>query len=712
MPEPVDARQRYVPGLDGLRALAVLAVIAYHVEVPWLPGGLLGVGVFFTLSGYLITDLLLAAHERTGSLGLRTFWLRRARRLLPALYVMLVVVVAWVTVARPGELAALRGQVVAALLYVSNWWLIVHHVSYFARFGPPSPLGHLWSLAIEEQFYLVWPWLLLLGLEVLRRRRWLVLATLALAAASSIEMALLYHPGFDPSRVYDGTDTRAAGLLLGAALAMVWPSRRLRQDVSRAARWVVDGVGLVGLVAVGVLMVTTTQYSPFLYRGGMALLAVATSLLVAAVVHPASRLGRALGWRPLRWLGERSYGIYLWHYPVIVLTSPAIDRGFDLPRAFAQVMASIALAALSWRFVEEPIRHGALGRVAARAQTGWRAARPHGTLPWVAALAAVAIAAVAGTGLAGGAGALGSLTAATQGGRQAVATGAAQGGREVVATGAAQGGREAVPTGAAVGGREAVATGAAQGGREAVPTGSAVGTAPTEIARDARGHRPRSGKGSSGAASSATGSFETSCRSVVEIGDSTSEGMVSPDYLPDPAQRLGARLAAVGATRQIFEISGGRSIVETLPGQRNAYEVASSLVSSGYHGCWILALGTNDTADVAVGSPVHRRTRIAWMMAVTKGEPVLWVNVVTLLATGPYAEADMRRWNEDLLAACRQYPNMRVYNWAAVVQPSWFIDDGIHYTSFGYAKRALGIADALATAFPAEGAPPPSCLVG
>ena len=710
MPEPVDARQRYVPGLDGLRAIAVLAVIAYHVQAPWLPGGLLGVGVFFTLSGYLITDLLLAARERTGNLGLSTFWLRRARRLLPALSLMLVVVVAWVTVVRPGELAALRGQVVAALLYVSNWWLVLHHVSYFARFGPPSPLGHLWSLAVEEQFYLVWPWLLLLGLKVLRRRRWLVLATLALAAASSIEMALLYHPGFDPSRVYDGTDTRAAGLLLGAALAMVWPSRHLREDVSRAARWVVDGFGVVGLLAVVALMVATTQYSPFLYRGGMALLAVATALVVAAVVHPAGRLGRALGWRPLSWLGERSYGIYLWHYPVIVLTSPAVDRGFDLPRASVQVGASILLAALSWRFVEEPIRHGALGRVMARVRAGWSSARPHGTLPLAGALAAMAVVVVAGMGLAGGAGALGSLTAAVRGGRQtAVATGAqlGTGPSEIVG---GSGGSGVPPLSARTGG--VISSRAGVGASTATTRAGTSEKGSASRAVTGGGPGATTGEGSSSTVRPAAGPLQTSCRSVVEIGDSTSAGMVSPDYLPDPAQRLGARLAAVGATRQIFEISGGRSIVETLPGQRNAYEVASSLVRSGYHGCWILALGTNDAADVAVGSPVHLWTRIAWMMAVTKGEPVLWVNVRTLLSTGPYAEANMQRWNEDLLAACRQYPNMRVYNWAAVVQAGWFIDDGIHYTSLGYAERALGIAGALATAFPAHGSPAPSCLVG
>src|SRR5580692_3677136 len=201
MPEPVRGGQRYLPGLDGLRALAVLAVVAYHLGLSWVPGGLLGVGVFFTLSGYLITDLLLGQHAQTGSLQLTDFWLRRARRLLPALFVMLAVVVTWVALLHRSQLAGLRGAVAAAATYVSNWYLIGEHTSYFARFGPPSPLGHLWSLAVEEQFYLVWPWLLLAGLAVVRPRRGtgsraaagtgaagrygLAVVTLALAGASA-----------------------------------------------------------------------------------------------------------------------------------------------------------------------------------------------------------------------------------------------------------------------------------------------------------------------------------------------------------------------------------------------------------------------------------------------------------------------------------------------------------------------------------------------
>ena len=331
MPEPLRPSQRYMPGLDGLRALAVLAVIAYHLEFGWAQGGLLGVGIFFTLSGYLITDMLLAQVDR-GGVRLAAFWLGRARRLLPALFLMLAVVVTWVTVVGPAQPPQFREAVGAAALYVSNWQLILQHVSYFARFGPASPLNHLWSLGVEEQFYIVWPLLLPLGVRLIRERPTaaglrprLAVATLILAAASAVEMWLLYRPSFDPSRIYFGTDTRAFEILAGAALAMVWPSARLRGDISRGARRTLDCLGAIGLLAICVLIVQTSQYSAFLYRGGFVLLALATVLLLAALVHPAARLGAVLGVAPLRWIGVRSYGIYLWSVPIIVLTTPAFE---------------------------------------------------------------------------------------------------------------------------------------------------------------------------------------------------------------------------------------------------------------------------------------------------------------------------------------------------------------------------------------------------
>jgi hypothetical protein len=189
---------------------------------------------------------------------------------------------------------------------------------------------------------------------------------------------------------------------------------------------------------------------------------------------------------------------------------------------------------------------------------------------------------------------------------------------------------------------------------------------------------------------------------VVHIGDSTSDGLVSDDYLPNPQQRIGAQYAKVGATRMITEISGGRSIVETIGKQANAYDVAKQLVAGGYRGCWVLALGTNDTADVVVGSGVSRAARIQKMMSVIGNQPVMWVNVKSLVASGPYAEPQMQLWDAALTQACPRYPSMRVYDWAGVAQNRWFISDGIHYTSAGYAARSADIAHALAEAFPAQ----------
>ncbi len=369
MPRPVEGTSPYLPGLDGIRAIAVLAVIAFHLNFGWAGGGLLGVQVFFVLSGYLITDLLVAEYRRHAGINLPQFWIRRARRLLPALLVMLFVVVGWATLFDRVQLTALRSDLVPSIFYVSNWWFIFHHVSYFDRFGPPPILLHLWSLAIEEQYYLIWPFFVLAGLHWLKRRRTLIVLTLAAAAASALEMALLFSPNGDPTRVYDGTDTRAFALLIGAALAFALPRNRTFIPVTNKARLWLETAGGVALAGIFLMFWLTNQYQAFLYRGGMVLLAVLTALVIAVTVHPGTRMNAALGWDPLRWIGERSYAIYLWHYPVIVLTTP-LNAPPSLMRATLQIGASIGLAALSWRFVEEPIRHGALER-------GWRRVRAY-----------------------------------------------------------------------------------------------------------------------------------------------------------------------------------------------------------------------------------------------------------------------------------------------------------------------------------------------
>lgn len=357
MSKPLQ-EHRYMSGLDGLRAFAVMAVVLYHLNIDWAPGGLLGVGIFFVLSGYLITDILAGQWERHRRFDLVDFWIRRARRLLPAMFAMVILVVLWCLVVDHSRLPALAGDVPAALLYVSNWWFIFHKVSYFESFGPASPLGHLWSLAVEEQFYLIWPLLLALGLKFLPKRINLAGWILSLAAISALLMAVLYEPGSDPSRVYYGTDTRIFALLIGASLAIVWPSAKLKARVSNQARTVLDVVGVGTLFLLGWMIWHTNEYQPFLYRGGMVLIAIITALLIAVLAHPASRLAIVLGCKPLRWLGKRSYGLYLWHFPVITLsTSQVSTTEPSIIKSIIQVAVSLLLAELSWRYVEQPIRY-------------------------------------------------------------------------------------------------------------------------------------------------------------------------------------------------------------------------------------------------------------------------------------------------------------------------------------------------------------------
>ena len=269
---------------------------------------------------------------------------------------------------------------ISAVFYINNWQQIFADVSYFARFEAEGPLDHLWSLSVEEQFYIVWPFLLLAGVKLVHERPLpsgvrprLALLTIAGAIVSSILMLVLYEPSLDPSRLYFGTDTRAAALLFGAALAMVWPSRKLSRKITPQARNMLDGLGVAGLLIIALMIWRTGELSSFLYRGGFVILSLATVMALMPLTHPACRLGTWLGFRPLRWVGVRSYGIYLWQTPMIVLTSPQGIHDDNLVRSLLQVAAIFAVAALSWHFVEEPIRHGAIGRFFARRRAvGWK----------------------------------------------------------------------------------------------------------------------------------------------------------------------------------------------------------------------------------------------------------------------------------------------------------------------------------------------------
>ncbi len=355
-----DTRLRYMPALDGLRAAAVAAVLLYHGDVAWARGGYLGVDAFFVLSGFLITSLLLAEWRTSRANDLPSFWRRRARRLLPALFLVLGAVALFAATWAPVDmLDRLRGDAFATLGYVANWRFVTSSQSYFAQFTSPSPLQHVWSLAIEEQFYLVWPPVFLLLLHLTRgSRRALLAITTGLAAVSALLMFVLFAPGADPSRVYYGTDTRAQSLLIGAALALLLERRRL--GTTRAGRVALQA-GAAG--AAGIVLWTwanTADDAEWLYQGGLPVIAVLVAVVIASVISDArGLLGRALSLRPVRWIGVISYGLYLWHWPVYVaLTSRR--AGLDGAALLAlRLGCTLAVATASYYLVEAPIRRGA-----------------------------------------------------------------------------------------------------------------------------------------------------------------------------------------------------------------------------------------------------------------------------------------------------------------------------------------------------------------
>ena len=387
-PRTAISRVPYLPGLDGMRALAVLAVMVYHANNTWLPGGFLGVEVFFVISGYLITLLLIGEHERTGTVSIRNFYLRRARRLLPALYVLLIGLTIYTALFRRDVLGQLRGDVLAALTYTSNWYQIWVGQGYTAS-GDFAPLRHLWSLAVEEQFYLLWP-LVMIGLIRRGRRRlpemakWLFLA----AVLVTVLMAVLYYPGeigtcevtpdaywhvagrciSKTEYVYLGTLTRGGGLLLGAAFALLWRPVAVMRGPMRRKGHLVDLVALAGLAGLAALTwylhIITPEGTadPWLFRGGFFVCGLATLALIAGVTHRGAWAGPILGNPLLLWIGLRSYGIYLFHWPIY----QGIRRVAGRPLTVAEFVLALALTAvaceISYRFIEMPIRRRHVGR--------------------------------------------------------------------------------------------------------------------------------------------------------------------------------------------------------------------------------------------------------------------------------------------------------------------------------------------------------------
>lgn len=357
-------KRRYITGLDGIRAIAVIMVLAYHLKLALFKSGFLGVTVFFVLSGYLITGILISEVEEEGTIDLKNFWLRRIRRLVPAVMSMAVVIIFVSAVVNRVIFTKGCKDFLASVLGFNNWWQIFNKVSYFEAAGVTSPFTHCWSLAIETQFYLIYP-LILLGIYKLaksrgegRAKRGLLFAgvTLLLALISVILMIVLFDPQQDASRVYYGTDTRAFSLLFGALLAILWEYRMVPRRLSASVNMVLGSVSFAVLL---VMTIAINGSSNFWYRGGQFFGTILTVLMVYAVSGRKTWLSRFLSNPVLKWIGDRSYSIYLWHYPIILLISKGIKASWWI--TLIEIVLSVVLAELSYRFIETPIRHGIIG---------------------------------------------------------------------------------------------------------------------------------------------------------------------------------------------------------------------------------------------------------------------------------------------------------------------------------------------------------------
>ena len=357
-------KRRYITGLDGIRAIAVIMVLAYHLKLALFKSGFLGVTVFFVLSGYLITGILISEVEEEGTIDLKNFWLRRIRRLVPAVMSMAVVIIFVSAVVNRVIFTKGCKDFLASVLGFNNWWQIFNKVSYFEAAGVPSPFTHCWSLAVETQFYLIYP-LILLGIYKLaksrgegRAKRGLLFAgvTLLLALISVILMIVLFDPQQDASRVYYGTDTRAFSLLFGALLAILWEYRMVPRRLSASVNMVLGSVSFAVLL---VMTIAINGSSNFWYRGGQFVGTILTVLVIYTVSGRKTWLSRFLSNPVLKWIGDRSYSIYLWHYPIILLISKGIKASWWI--TLIEIVLSVVLAELSYRFIETPIRHGIIG---------------------------------------------------------------------------------------------------------------------------------------------------------------------------------------------------------------------------------------------------------------------------------------------------------------------------------------------------------------
>ncbi|QLI93818.1 acetyltransferase [Limosilactobacillus mucosae] len=349
--------KQYVTGIDGVRTLAVLGVIIYHLLPTTLPGGYLGVPLFLLISGYFVTLQLVRQMDQTGGIQLTKFYLKRLRRLYPVLIVMLTITTAYITLFARDLLHNIKSTIATNLLWVYNWWEIGHGQSYFDRFNGESPFTHLWTLGVEAQFYFLWPLILFMLFLILRKRSKIKWTVFILAVASAVEMALLFDPQ-NINRVYYGTDTRAFSLLLGSWLALCWPIDRLNASLTAHAARILDGVGIGALLITLLGFFTLPGQSSWTYRGGMFFYSLIGMILIATVVHPGSHMNRWLTNPFFTWIGQRSYGIYVYQLPVMVFYERVVEIGrHPVINALVECLLILAISEFSYRLVEQPLAH-------------------------------------------------------------------------------------------------------------------------------------------------------------------------------------------------------------------------------------------------------------------------------------------------------------------------------------------------------------------
>jgi peptidoglycan/LPS O-acetylase OafA/YrhL len=354
---------RYIPAIDGLRAVAVIAVMLYHLGFTWIPGGFLGVDLFFVISGYVITRLLLDSIQRSGGLDLRAFYKARIRRLFPPLIFMIIVTTLYISIWAPETVRRFVSDSPFSIFGLMNWWLVFRHTDYFDSTARPPLLQHTWSLGVEAQFYLIWPLILLLVLRQFGKKR-IPGAALLIAAISGITLLIVSFQvdaasATQVSHVYFGTDTHSIGLFLGAALAVSWVPQNLKEQVNKRAQDFIDGIGVFGFVGILATFLFVNETDPTLYKLAFPLAGIFGCAIITSVVHPASRFAPILSSKIAVWIGERSYSIYLWHWVVFQLTRPKVDlEGSTWALYLLRILIVFALADISLRLVELPVRSG------------------------------------------------------------------------------------------------------------------------------------------------------------------------------------------------------------------------------------------------------------------------------------------------------------------------------------------------------------------